>query len=940
MRTRAVLLAGLLAAGAAAPCAAQSQPQRPQPQLQDRLPHDPHVVMGQLPNGLRYFIRENRRPEKRAELRLVVNAGSILEDEKQLGLAHFVEHMAFNGTRSFARQELVGYLESIGMRFGADLNAYTSFDETVYMLQVPTDSAGPLETGVQILEEWAHAVAFDPAEIDRERGVVVEEWRLGQGAGERLRQQYFPVLFRDSRYAERLPIGRREVLEGFDHADLVRFYRDWYRPDLMAVVAVGDFDARAVERMIRERFGGVPAAPAAAPPRAAFEVPDHGGTLVAIATDREATGTSVEVDWKLEARPHGTLAALRDGLARSLYTRMLNARLAELAQRPDPPFIGAGASYGSLIRTRDIHSLGASVQDGGVVRGLEAVLTEAERVARHGFTSTELERHRTNLLRAYERAHAERANTESGAYAGQYVDAFLNARAVPGIEFEYEQVQRLLPGVALDEVNALARQWMREHSRVVIITAPEHAAASLPDRDAVLGVFARVAAAQVAPYADIVADAPLVPVLPTPGRVQRREPVPGIDAEKLTLANGIEVYVKRTAFKDDQVLFAGFSPGGLSLVSDGDFPSGIFAGTLVSISGVGELDQIQLGKALTGKAARVSFGVGDTGESVSGTASPRDVETMLQLAYMHFTAPRNDSAAFESYMTRLRGALANRGASPESALQDTLEVTRWQYHARAQPVDPAFLDRIDRGTAYRIFRERFAHAGDFAFVLVGAVTDEHVALLETYIGGLPVRTGREQPRDVGMRHARGVVEKVVRRGVEPKSETHMVFTGPADYTRENRLLLSVLTGVLDMRLRDVLREDLGGTYGVGVGGGMQRLPEPGYTVEVQFGAAPERLEELTRAVFAEIERLQAQGPDVDALAKVKEQQRRGWETNLQRNEYWLSVLMRQVETGEAAGSVMQFAQQLDAVTAAEVQTAAQRFLDTRHYVRVTLVPER
>ena len=902
-----------------------------------RVPTDPHVIVGTLPNGVRYFIRENRRPEKRAELRLALNAGSILEDDAQQGLAHFAEHMAFNGTRSFAKQEIVSYLESIGMRFGADLNAYTSFDETVYMLQVPTDSTTPLEKGVQILEEWAHAITFDSAEVDKERGVVIEEWRLGQGADERLRQQYFPVLFRNSRYETRLPIGQKTVLETFRRDALVRFYRDWYRPDLMAVIAVGDFDAKRVEQLIRDRFGRIAAArtPRA---RTAFEVPDHTETLVAIATDKEATGTSVEVDWKLPKRPDGTVAAFRESLARSLYSSMLNARFSEIAQKANPPFIGAGSSYAGLIRTRDAYSLGAAVPDTGVERGLDALLTEAERVARHGFTATELERERTNLLRAYERMYAEREKTESSAYASEYVSAFLEDEPIPGIAWEFEQAQRLAAGITLAEVNAFARQWMTDRSRVVIVTAPEKPDVKLPTKETLLAVFDRVARKDIRPYEDIVATVPLLAAPPAPGRVQSREPIPEIDTELLTLSNGVRVFVKRTDFKDDQVVVGGYSAGGLSLVADRDFASGLFSSTLVNISGLGELDQIQLGKALAGKPVSVEFGVSGNSEVISASASPRDLETMFQLLYLHFTAPRNDSVAFSSYATRLRAVLANRSADPASAFQDTMQVTRWQYHNRARPIGPAFVDEIDRATSHRIFRERFADVGDFTFVVVGALGADVTGLIERYIGGLPARNTREQIKDIGMRPARGVIEKVVRRGIEPKSQTHLVFSGDAQYSRENRLVLGMLADIVDMKLRDVLREDLGGTYGVSISQSLQRLPQPGYTFEIEFGAAPPRLEELTKTVFAELEKLKANGPDAQALAKVKEQQRRGYETNVKQNEYWLSVLLRQAETSEEAKLVLDFPQRVEAITAEQIREAARRYLDTRNYVRVSLYP--
>jgi zinc protease len=905
----------------------------------ERLPVDPDVTVGTLPNGVRYYIRQNSRPEKRAELRLVVNAGSVLEDDDQQGLAHFVEHMAFNGTRNFAKQELVSYLESIGMRFGADLNAYTDFDETVYMLQVPTDSLRPLATAIQILEDWAHGVTFDPAEIEKERGVVLEEWRGRLGAGERMRRQYFPTLFQNSRYADRLPIGTPEVIQGFAPEQLTRFYRDWYRPDLMAVVAVGDFDKDVVERLIRDHFGRI--APAASPrPRQLFGVEGHDTTLVAIATDPEATGTVVEVNWKLPADEEGTVGAYRANLARQLYSRMLNTRFTELTQTADPPFIGAGSSYGSFVRTSSMYSLGAAVQNGGVETGLEAVLTEAQRVLRHGFTSTELERQKINVLRGLERAFAERQRTESVSFAGEYTRAFLEGEAIPGIAYEFQLAQLLLPQITLEEVNALARQWMTPNNRVVILTAPERADTQLPSREAILAVFDRVAGAHVAAYDDAAADEPLIATPPVPGRIVSSRPVPGLDATLLELSNGVKVYLKPTTFKNDQILMGAYSPGGLSLVSDEKHMSGTFGSQLVTLSGLGSMDVMTLQKVLTGKAASAQAFAGEFSEGMTGSASPQDLETMLQLAHLHFVAPRNDSIAFESFMSRIRASLANRSASPEVAFSDTFSLTLWQRHPRARPTTLETIAEIDRNTAFRIYRDRFADAGDFTFVFVGAFDADAIRpLLEKYLGSLP-STGRvEGPRDTGMRPVRGVVEKVVRRGLEQKSQTRITFTGPFEYNRENRLVIAVLGDILDMKLRDVLREDMGGTYGVGVAQNTQRFPDGRYSFSIGFGTSPERLEELVAAVFTEIEKLKANGPDADALLKVKEQQRRSYETGLQQNEYWRAVLLGEAETGEPAAGVLHFPQRLDAVTTEQIREAARRYLDMQNYVRVSLLPE-
>jgi zinc protease len=804
---------------------------------------------------------------------------------------------------------------------------------------VPTDSDATVRTAIQILEDWAHNVSFDPGEIEKERGVVMEEWRLGQGAGERLRKQYFPTLFHGSRYAERLPIGTPEVLQNFTHDQLTRFYHDWYRPDLMAVVAVGDLDVAAMEALIREHFGRMAAAPTPRP-RPTFDVPGHPGTLVAIATDPEATGTQVEVDWKLPARERNTVAGFRHTLVGQLYTRMLNARFAEIAQKPDPPFIGAGTSYGAFIGSGEMHSLGAAVQTGGVERGLEAILTESQRVRQHGFTASELEREKTNMLRSYERTYAKRERTESARLAAEYVRAFLQDEAFPGIAAEFALVQQLLPGIALTEVNALAQQLAPDRDRVIIVSAPDRANVSVPTEQSLLAVVQRVGGIQVAAYEDVVLDQPLVPAAPAPGRIVAERGVPGLDAKLLELSNGARVYLKRTDHRHDQVLLGAWSPGGLSLLPDEAHASGVFAPQIVALSGLGEFDAIQLERALTGKAASVQAGPGEYSENISGSASPQDLETLFQLTYLHFTAPRNDAGAYESFMSRIRAALANRDANPQVAFSDTFAITLWQDHPRARPQTVSWFDNVDREQAHRIFRERFADAGDFTFAFVGAFDEAVIRpLIEQYLAGLPSRGQREQPRDNGMRPVRGVVEKVVRRGLEPRAQTRVTFTGAFDYTPEDRMTIALLRDIVDIRLRDVLREDLGGTYGVSVSHGTQRFPEGRYTLSIQFGSAPDRLEELTAAVFAEIEALKQNGPDVEMLARVKEQQRRGYETSIQRNEFWLSVLLREAETGEPAASAQQFPQRVDAVTAEQVRAGARRWFDMANYVRVSLIPE-
>ncbi|MBK5187029.1 MAG: insulinase family protein, partial [Gemmatimonadaceae bacterium] len=473
-----VLSAALLAAAVAAtPIVAQSAAHvAPAPKLTAPLPVDPAITVGTLPNGMRYYIRVNHKPEKRAELRLVVNAGSVLEDSSQRGLAHVVEHMAFSGTTHFRKQELVDYLESTGVRFGADLNASTSFDETIYELTVPTDSAKVFDKGFQILADWSRGVTFDSTELARERGVVIEEWRLGRGAAARMRDKQFPVVFNGSRYAQRIPIGDKHTLETAPRAQVKRFYDDWYRPDLMAVVAVGDFDKAKVERLIRAQFASWHAKKGERP-RPSFPVPDHDSTLVTIATDSEATRSTVAVYYLQPLHPQKTVGDFREELTGSLYNAMLNARLQEIAQRPGAPFIGAFSNQGRLIRSKDVYVLTALVPDSGVETGLRAVVTEGERVAQHGFTPTELERAKAEMLRSMESAYAERDKTPSSSFVSDYEGAFLEHTATPSIAQQYALYQQLVPGIQLAEVNALAHKWLSNHSRVIVVNAPQKAQA-------------------------------------------------------------------------------------------------------------------------------------------------------------------------------------------------------------------------------------------------------------------------------------------------------------------------------------------------------------------------------------------------------------------------------------------------------------------------------
>jgi zinc protease len=908
--------------------------------LAEELPIDPAVTVGQLDNGLRYYIRANGRPEQRAELRLVVNAGSVLEDGDQLGLAHFLEHMAFNGTEHFEKQELIDYLQFIGMRFGADVNAYTGFDETVYMLTIPTDSVAIVETAFQILEDWAHGIAFDSVEVEKERGVVVEEWRLGQGAWSRVRDQQFPVLFQGSLYAERLPIGDPEVLETFDHAVLKRFYADWYRPDLMAVVAVGDFDPAWIEELIQQHFAGLEG-PEVERPRPNVAVPGHEETLFAIATDPELTLSNVTVAWKLPLSEQSTHGDYRRSFVEQAYNSMFNFRMFEITQSTeDPPFLGAGSGKGRFVRGSDVYQLGATVKDGEIERGLDRVLVEAERVERFGFMQAELDRQKADVLRSYERSFAERDKRESSRLAAEYVRVFLDGEPTPGIAYEYALARRFVPTIELEEVHQVAREWIGDENRVVLAASPEKDGVRVPDEPALVAVFAAAQAASIEPWAEVDSDQPLLTVEPTAGSVVGREEIPELGVEVWRLSNGARLILKPTDFKDDEVLFNGRGPGGTSLAPDEDYESASWAATLVSIGGVGDFSAVDLQKKLAGKAVSVGPSISELAEGISGSASPKDLETMFQLVYLYFTAPRRDETAVGAFRSRMGSVLANRGVDPEAVYGDSVGAVMAQYHPRYLPPTAEMLDKIDLDVALEFYRDRFADAGDFTFTLVGAFDPEEVLpLVERYLAALP-STGREETwRDVGMEPPAGVVQRVVRKGLEPKGRQTLIFTGDFDFNRENRYVLQSMTEVLRNMLREILREDMGGTYGVGAYGSGAREPRERYSVRIAFGADPDRLDELTEATFLAIDSLAVHGASADNLAKVRETQRRQRQTDLRENGFWMSVLNVYDQNDEDLRLILDYDNLVNGLTAEAIGEAAALYFDFDNYVEVKLVPE-
>ena len=911
------------------------------PALTEQIPLDPAIKTGRFANGLRYFIRTTKKPEKRAELRLVVDVGSIVEDESQLGLAHFLEHMAFNGTKNFPKQATVEFLESLGMRFGPSVNAYTSFDETVYMLQVPTDKPDVLDRAFLILEDWAHGLTLDPAEIDKERGVVKEEWRVRRGAFARVQDKQLPVMLKGSHYAERLPIGKTEIIDTFKPDVLTRFYRDWYRPDLMTVIAVGDFDPVAVEKMITAHFGSIPAAKSPRP-RPAHAVPDHPGTLYTIVTDKEMTNATIALHSKYDSPDARTVGTYRQGIVEQLFSNMLGARFSELAQKPDAPFAGAGGGRGLFIGPKSAASLSALVKGDAISQTFEVLLTEAERIARFGFTPGELDRAKTNAMTGIDRALRERENTPAASIAGELVGHVTENEPVPGIAYEHALYSKFLPAITLAEVNELAKSWSADRNRIITISAPEKEGFRVPTEEQLREVMASVIARKdITAYVDTVDAAPLLDPMPKGGTIVNETKRDAFGITEWTLSNGVRVVMKPTDFREDEILFRASSFGGSSLASDADYITASWAATAASVGGVGRLSAVDLRKRMTGITASANTGIGAYHETLQGSSSKKDVETMFQLIHLRFTQPRMDAQAFAAFQSQLRSQLALQRANPGFLYSEAISKALYGDHPRTKLTVAEDVDKINLEKAMAFYKERFADASDFTFVFVGSFTaDQMRPLVEKYLASLPSLNRKDTYKDTGIRYRKGVTTDRVEKGLEPQSRASIVFTGAFENTSAQRTVIRLLGDVVQTRLHEMLREALGGTYGVSANVQYNDIPAPEYSVNVSFASAPERTDELIAAAMKDIEKLKAEGPTEKQVNDAREKLIRDYETGSKTNSYWMFQLSYRYQSGEPVDNLFRQVELYRAVTIPDVHAAAKKYLNPANHVVVTLFPEK
>lgn len=904
------------------------------------IPPDPKIKTGKLANGLTYYIKYNKKPEKRMEMRLAINAGSICETDGQQGLAHFCEHMCFNGTKNFPSNKMVSMLEEMGVKFGSELNAFTSFDQTIYMVEVPTDSMEWINRGFQVVEDWAHQVTMADSEINKERGVIIEEWRLGLGADERMQSKYIPVILKGSRYAKRLPIGKIDVIKDFPSDTLRAFYREWYRPDLMAVIVVGDIDTALAEKEIIEHFSRIPKA-VDAPGRIEYPVPGNKEPLISIVTDKEASGFDATVFYKHKKTEDITYRDYRNSLMRNLYTGMLNNRLEEISRKPESPFLYAGASYGSFIgRSVDAYSLSVGAKENQIEKSLDVLLTENERVRRFGFTPTELEREKKDLMSGYERMAREADKTPSDSYADEYIRNYMTGECIPGIKKEFEIAKDYVPGITLEEIDSLGRTLTTDTNMVALITAQLKEGVNVPTEQQVLDIIKAVKTKEIAPYIDAVSNTPLLSTVPVGTKVVNRSDDKKFGYIGLTFGNGVHMILKPTEFKNDEIVLTAFSPGGTSLYPDSDVMSANLATAIVTQSGLGNFDLTELQKKLSGNTAVLHPYIDELDEGVSGSCTPKDLETMLQLNYLYFTGIRKDESAYQALISRIKNMIEPMRTNPRVIFQDTLSkiVTMNSPRVIAVPSD-AQIKSINLDRAISIFKDRFADASDFTYIMAGNFNvDDVIPLLEKYVGGLPSIKRKETWRDVTPGFPRGLVSVVVAKNSEPQSSVAMVWKGDFKWNVRDRECFSMLMDILEIKCRESMREDQGGVYGISIDGSVSKYPESRYSIETTWGCAPENIKKLSQTLLDEMEKIRNNGPAAIDLDKVRETLIRQRETRMKENRFWLAALQNHFMLGEELLTLEEYKAFINSITGADIKAVADKYLNTKDYVEVALTP--
>jgi zinc protease len=926
----------------------------------DNLPFFDEIIRDRLPNGMEYFVLEHPFPEDRVVLRLIVDAGSVLETEAQRGLAHFVEHMAFNGTEEYGETELVAYLESLGIQFGPDVNAYTSFDETVYKLEIPADNPEALATGFRVMQQWASALTFESDAIERERGVIVEEWRGSRGPTQRMLEEHIPVLFAGSRYAERLPIGEMDVVRSAGRDEFLRFYDRWYRPDNMAFVAVGDLPARQLERLVRQSMGPIER-PEDPLDRPYFFVPDQPGVRVSIAGDTEASRSTVSVYSFGSPPPAQRIGDYRDMLVRALFVSILNERVRDIARDAAAPITSGGFGFNRFLRDTEITVSSAVVRGSEVLDAFETLVTEVERAGRCGVTDGEVDRARRRMMQSIEDSFVNYETRPSVSLADELVRHWIHGESVPGISFESELYREFLPGITTEEVAAVADSFDLVDNAVILANIRLGEEGQLPDGRPVpeeaefLSILDRVRGSQLAPPVEEEGAASILPEPPEPGSIVGRIDHDAVATTELLLSNGARVYLKPTTLSEDEVLLSGYSPGGLSLVPDRLTAAARLAPSVARESGLGDLDAPQLDRLMAGRSARLGLDIGRTSEGLSGSSRAEDVPLLLEMVHAAFAAPRLDSGALENVRRQTIQQLEGAAASPRGRFSDRLQELFAAGDPRLQAPAPEGVAAVTLDDVATVYSDRFADPADFAFFIVGSFDPEEMETqIERFLASIPrpapatsepATSGPadashflESPADVGYPRPDGIVAEILNAGTEPVGQLVMVLHSPYEWSQRENVRFNALGSFLDTRMREEIRESAGGAYSVGAGGWRWRYPQPWAYMQVGFGFDPHRLEELRRRTLAVIDEVRSEAPSPDYLERIRAQQRQEYQRSLQENSYWLAVLEFSVENGRPFEQILDFPRLLEELDAEDIRSTAQRYLDPDRRIELVLVP--
>lgn len=907
------------------------------------IPVDPAVRTGTLANGMKYYIKKNTKPEKKVEFRLAINVGSILEDDNQRGLAHFMEHMNFNGTKNFPDNKLVDFLQSIGVKFGQHLNAYTSFDETVYMLPVPLDKPGNLDAGLKVMEDWAFNATLSDAEINKERGVVLEELRIGLGPDKRMMDQYLPKYLYKSHYADRLPIGKKEILENFKPDVIRKFHKDWYRPNLMALVVVGDINVDEVEKKIKANFSSYKN-PSNERARTMFDLPNHPETLVAIESDPDATNSRVQFIMKDtgKAQPDLTVPQYQESIVKNLAATMINNRLMELVNSNTPPFTyGVVYHGGTYARGKEAFQGMALTQDGKQVDALKVLLEEVERASKFGFTAVELERAKAQILSNMERSYNNRDKTESAMLVNEYVNSFLEQEPIPGIAWEYEQTKGFLPSVNLDHVNKIVKAYVKDDSRVIVITGPKKDGLVQPTEKEVMKVLDEVKVAKLTPYQEKANIASLLKPFKSNGKIVKTETDSKLGTTTFTLSNGAKVTFKKTDFKEDEIVFTARSLGGSSLISDADFVKTQFAFPALAEAGVNGYSKTDISNYLAGKQVSVNPFIGNLTEGISGRTTKKDLGTAMELIYSYFTGLNYDPASFAAYKDKQSAMTANLLSNPQFYFSNEYSKFLQQNNPRFTNVVPLTEDwaKADYKRAYDIYKDRFANAGNFHFYFVGNIDENQLKdYAAQYLGNLPSKGKTTTFKDNGYRAVTGTFNKVYKKGKDPKSLVVISYSGEAPYNEKESLALSALGEVATIKVIEKLREEESGIYGGGARGRMTKVPYGMYNFSIQFPCGPENAEKLTKSAIAELQKFIDQGPDQKDLDKFKEGELNDDRGNLKDNSYWLSNIANYQLEGGDKYEILNYNEKLKSLTVKDLQNVAKKYLSKNRIV-ATLMPE-